>query len=495
MEKITTYKDLNEFVEVLKKQDQLLEINFPVSTELEITEITDRASKNIDLPNKALLFNKVDGFDCPVLMNAFGSFERMAMALGNQSPEQIASRIESMVETKIPDGMLSKLSLLPKLFELSHIPPKIVDYGPCQQVVITDLNQPMLDKLPILKCWPSDGGPFITLPVVVTKDPKTKIRNLGMYRMQKLSNTSTGMHWHPHHDGATNFKNLTNQSRLEVAVAIGPDPAVTYAATAPLPHGIDETLFAGFLRNKPVEMVKCITVDLEVPANSQIILEGYVDINDKVLEGPFGDHTGYYSSADYFPVFNLTAMTHRKNFIYPATIVGKPPQEDCYMGKATEQIFLPLVKQIIPEIQDMNLPLEGVFHNCAIISINKTYAGQARKVISAIWGLGQLMFTKFVIIVDQEVNIRNYSELAWKVFNNTDPKRDCIILEGPVDILDHAAPNLGYGSKMGIDATKKLPDEGFNRSWPDEITMSDEIVQQVNQKLHEYLNIERGLRC
>lgn len=489
MKKITAYDDLSEFIDILKAHDELLEINVPVSCELEITEITDRASKEKDFPNKALLFNNVEGYNVPVLTNAFGSYNRVNLALGVVSPKEVADRISSLLTTNIKEGWLAKLSLLPKLFEMSHIPPKMVVYAPCQDVVITDITQPILDKLPILKCWPEDGGPFITLPIVITKDPLTKTRNLGMYRMQKFSNTTTGMHWHPHHDGAKNFIKHFNKGKMEVAVAIGPDPAVIYAATAPLPPGIDETLFAGFLRNKPVELVKCKTVDLEVPANSQIILEGYVNCNETTVEGPFGDHTGYYSLQDQFPIFNITAMTHRKNFIYPATIVGKPPQEDCYLGKATEQIFLPLIQQLIPEITDLNLPIEGVFHNCAIVSINKTYAGQAKKVISAIWGLGQLMFTKFVIVVDSEVDAHNLSEVAWKVFNNTDPKRDCIILEGPVDILDHAAPITGYGSKIGIDATRKTAAEGFCRTWPNEIAMSEEVINKVNLRLKEYISI------
>lgn len=487
MKNICVYKDLNAFIDKLKVQNELLEINTPVSCELEITEITDRASKSINFPNKAILFNNVEGYNVPVLTNAFGSYERMRLALGGLYPIEIAKRIESFLKTDFKDGWSDKVTMLPKLMEIVNIPPKIINYAPCQEVVITDTNQPMLDKLPILKCWPEDGGPFITLPIVITKDPKTKTRNLGMYRLQKYSNTSTGMHWHPHHDGAKNYLKYKNAT-MEVAVSIGPDPAITYAATAPLPGGIDETYFAGFLRNKPVELVKCKTIDLEVPANSQIILEGFIDLNESRIEGPFGDHTGYYSLEDKFPIFHLTAITHKKDFIYPATIVGKPPQEDCYMGKATEQIFLPLIKQIIPEIIDINLPIEGVFHNCAIISIDKTYAGQARKVISGIWGLGQLMFTKFVIIVDIDVNVHNLSEVSWKVFNNTDPKRDCIILDGPVDILDHASPIMGYGSKMGIDATKKSLQEGHSRIWPNEITMSNDIINKVNSKLKEYLS-------
>lgn len=489
MKKIEHYDSLNEFIEILRAKDELLEINFPVNCDLEITEITDRASKEKGLPNKALLYTNVDGYDTSVLTNAFGSYERMKLALGGLYPKEIAGRIESLMVKNVPQSLMGKMALLPRLIEMINIPPKMVNYAPCQEVIITDMTKPVLDKLPILKCWPEDGGPFITLPVVITKDPVSGTRNLGMYRMQKFTNTTTGMHWHPHHDGATNYNKFSEGKTFEVAVAIGPDPAVTYAATAPLPHGIDECLFAGFLRNKPVELVKCKTVDLEVPANAQIILEGYVNLEETRLEGPFGDHTGYYSLADQFPVFHITCMTHQKNFIYPATIVGRPPQEDCYMGKATEQIFLPLIKQLVPEIIDMNLPIEGVFHNCALISIDKKYAGQARKVISAIWGLGQLMFTKFVIVVDRDVNVHDLSEVSWKVFNNTDPQRDCIIVQGPVDILDHAAPLSGYGSKMGIDATKKFTAEGFTREWPAEIKMTDQVIDQINEKIKSHLSL------
>lgn len=479
------YKDLREFIKILRKNNELTEINTPVNSELEITEITDRASKNTGFDNKALLFSNVEGFDLPVLTNAFGSYKRMGLALGVENLDDIAKRIKELLKPQVPDNLAGKLSFLPKLIEASQFPPKQVLYGPCQDVVITDLSQPVLDKLPILKCWPQDGGKFMTLPLVITKNPQTNNRNMGMYRLQKYSNTTTGMHWHKHHDGAKNFAEAKKLGKkLEVAVAFGCDPSITYSATAPVPSGIDEMIFAGFLRKKPVNLVKCKTVDLEVPADAEIILEGYIDIDELRIEGPFGDHTGYYSLSDLYPVFYITCMTHRKNPIYPATIVGKPPQEDCYMGKATERIFLPLLQQIIPEIVDMNLPIEGVFHNCAIFSINKSYPGHASKIISAIWGIGQIMFTKFVIIVDADVNVHNLSEISWKVFNNVDPSRDCIISKGPLDILDHASDLLGYGGKMGIDATKKWKEEGFNREWPDEIIMSREIKNLVDKKLY-----------
>lgn len=482
------YKDLREFIDLLKNNNELIEIDVPVSSEYEITEITDRASKSIDFENKALLFNNVEGFDIPVLTNAFGSYKRMAMSLGVENVRNIAERIENLIKPDVPDSLVAKAALLPRLFEVSNFFPQIVNDAPCQEVVITDLNQPILDKLPVLKCWPQDAGRFFTLPLVITKNPHTNTRNMGMYRLQVFDNLTTGMHWHKHHDGAKNFEECKKLGKkFEAAVALGGDPAVTYAATAPVPSGIDEFIFAGFLRKKPVKLVKCKTVDIEVPADAEIILEGYVDLEEKRLEGPFGDHTGYYSLADYYPVFHITAMTHRKKPIFPATIVGKPPQEDCYMGKATEQIFLPVLKQIIPEIKDMNLPIEGVFHNCAILSIDKRYPGHANKIISAVWGLGQMMFTKFVIVVDGDVDVHNLSEVSWKIFNNVDPSRDCIINKGPLDVLDHSCDLLGFGGKMGIDATKKWQSEGFTREWPDEIIMSENIKEKVSSRLKEYL--------
>lgn len=485
-----TYRDLRDFIDKLRQENELLEINVAVDSELEITEITDRASKEKDFPNKALLFNNVEGYDIPVLTNAFGSFRRMNMSLGVESMKDIQKRIEDLIKPDVPDSLIGKASMLPRLIEVGNFLPQMVNSAPCQEVIITDLNQPILDKLPILKCWPEDAGRFITLPLVITKNPKTGTRNMGMYRLQKFDNITTGMHWHKHHDGAKNFEEAKKlDKKFEVAVALGCDPAITYAATAPVPSGIDEMIFAGFLRRKPVKMVKCRTVDLEVPADAEIVLEGYIDHDELRTEGPFGDHTGYYSLSDKYPVFHITAMTHRKNPVYPATVVGRPPQEDCYMGKATEQIFLPVLKQILPEIVDMNLPIEGVFHNCAIISINKRFPGHANKIINAVWGLGQMMFTKFVIVVDSDINVHNLSEVSWKIFNNVDPSRDCTITKGPLDILDHASDLSGFGGKMGIDATKKWKEEGFNREWPDEIVMSNEIKDKVTSRLTKYLNL------
>ena len=483
------YRNLRDFIDRLRREGELLEINACVNSELEITEITDRASKEKDFPNKALLFNNVKGYEIPVLTNAFGSFRRMNLSLEVESLKAVQNRIENLLKPDVPDSLIGKASMIPRLFEVGNFLPQMTNSAPCQEVVITDLSQPILDKLPILKCWPEDAGKFITLPLVITKNPGTGTRNMGMYRLQKFDNTTTGMHWHKHHDGAKNFEETKKLGlKFEVAVALGCDPTITYAATAPVPPGIDEMIFAGFLRKKPVKMVKCRTVDLEVPADAEIILEGYIDHDELRTEGPFGDHTGYYSLSDKYPVFHITAMTHRKNPIYPATVVGKPPQEDCYMGKATEQIFLPVLKQILPEIQDMNLPMEGVFHNCAIISINKRFPGHANKIINAVWGLGQMMFTKFVVVVDSDIDVHNLSEVSWKIFNNVDPSRDCTLTKGPLDILDHSCDMIGFGGKMGVDATKKWKEEGFNRKWPDEIIMSQEIKEKVTGRIKEYLS-------
>jgi 4-hydroxy-3-polyprenylbenzoate decarboxylase len=486
-------RDLRGFIELLKQNDELVEIHAPVSCELEITEITDRVSKNQGMKNKALLFTNVEGYDVPVLINAVGSHERVLMALGGTSYEALQARIAKYAKPDFAalssSSVWDKLSLLPEYSELRHIFPRKFKgaVAPCQEVVMTDTTQPMLDKLPILKCWPDDGGPFITLPCVFTKDPITGDRNVGMYRMQKYDNCTTGMHWQKHHDGNDVYEHSrkTGHTRLEVAVALGAHPAVIYSATAPLPKGLNELLLAGFLMKRPVELVKCKTVDLEVPADAEIILEGYVNYDELRWEGPFGDHTGYYSLADDYPVFHLTAMTHRRNPVYATTIVGKPPQEDCYLGKATEQMFLPLLNMFIPEIVDMNLPWEGVFHNCVLVSIKKKYPGHAKKVMSAMWGFGQLMFSKYVVVVDAHVNVQNPAEVAWHVFNNTDPKRDTLFSEGPMDALDHATPLWAYGSKMGIDATRKWASEGFTRDWPDEITMNPDVQTRTTLRWQE----------
>lgn len=480
------FYDLREFINALESRGMLKRIKTPVDCNLEITEITDRVSKMEGKKNVALLFENVKGYDMPVLMNAFGSMERLALAFGVNDIEEIPNELREILR-------LPYISLQNKMDLIHIIPtakrainfPKYVKKAPCQEVVITD--NPTLDKFPILKCWPQDGGPFITLPLVFTRNPKTGKRNVGMYRLQKYDGQTTGMHWHLHKDGASNYRAYQEmgKDKIEVAVAIGTDPVITYAATAPLPRDIDEMVFAGFLRKKSVEMVKCKTVDVEVPACSEIVLEGYVNIGETRLEGPFGDHTGYYSLADDYPVFHITCITHRKNPIYSATIVGKPPMEDCFLAKATERIFLPLLQQTLPEIRDINFPLEGVFHDCVMVSIKKTYPQQAKKVMHAIWGMGQMMFTKMIIVVDEHVDVQKEKEVWWRVFNNIDAKHDIVMVEGPLDALDHSSPMAKWGTKIGIDATKTWPEEGHTREWPDEINMSDDIKKLVDAKWQE----------
>lgn len=470
--------DLRQFIAALKQAGELVEVDTEVDPELEVSEITDRVSK---AAGPALLFKNPKGSHMPILINQFGSKRRLEMALGGQELDEIGGQLGQVLQMQVPHGIVAKVKALGKLKNLADSAPRIVKTGPCQEVVMA---APDLDALPILKTWPGDGGPFITLPVIFTRDPATGKRNAGMYRLQKFDARTTGMHWHVHKDGAENFRG--SGDRMEVAVAIGTDPATTYAATAPLPRGIDEMMLAGFLKGSPVEMVKCRTVDMEVPATAEIILEGYVDKGERRREGPFGDHTGYYSVADDYPVFHLTCITHRQDPIYATTIVGRPPMEDCFLGKATERLFLPLLKTTLPELVDMNLPLEGVFHNCAILSIKKSYPMHAKKVMSAVWGMGALSLTKFVVIVDEHVDVHDESEVAWRAFNNVDPRRDVVITEGPLDVLDHSSPTANYGAKMGLDATKTWASEGYEREWPDDIIMSEEIRRLVDGKWSSY---------
>jgi 4-hydroxy-3-polyprenylbenzoate decarboxylase len=475
------YQNLHEFVAALERAGELKRIKAPVSPELEVAQITDRVSKE---HGPALLFENVEGSNLPLLINAFGSFKRMAMALGVDDLDSIGREIDEIIHMPLPTGIVEKLKMIPKVAQFAKFPPKLVNHASCQEVV---RENPSLSLLPIIKCWPQDGGKFITLPLVFTKSLTDGMRNCGMYRLHVYDDQTTGMHWHIHHDGARHFREHRQAGkRMEVAVALGGDPAVTYAATAPMPAGVDEMLLAGFLRKKPVEMVKCRTVDMEVPAEAEIILEGYVDPQEERMEGPFGDHTGYYSLADMYPVFHLQCITHRKNPIYPTTVVGKPPMEDCYMGKATERIFLPLVRTQIPELVDMNLPLFGVFHNWMFVSIDKQYPFQAKKVMHSIWGLGQMMFTKIIVVVDKDVNVQNPDEVLWRAGNNVDPRRDITIVDGPLDVLDHASPLARAGSKIGIDATRKGPDEGHMREWPDEIKMAEDIIRLVERRWSEY---------
>jgi len=471
-----TYHNLQDWIVALDEAGELIRVADAVSPDLEITELTDRICK---AHGPAILFEHPTSYDIPVLMNAFGSMQRMSQVLDVDDIDTVGREITDFIEAEMPKGLIKKLKMIPKLTRLAGAFPKTVGTAPCQEVILKG-DEVDLTRLPVLKCWPDDGGPFITLPVVITQHPETGIRNVGMYRMQVYDARTTGMHWHAHKDGASQYRVAERRGeRLPVAVAIGPDPVTTFAATAPLPEGIDEILFSGFLRRKAVEMVKCRTVPIEVPAQSQIVLEGYVVPGERRVEGPFGDHTGYYSLADEYPVFHVDCMTMRRNPIYPATIVGKPPMEDCYMAKATERIFLPLIKKTLPEIVDMNLPLEGVFHNLAFISIDKRYAGHARKVMHALWGLGQMMFTKIIVIFDKEVDVQNLGEVLWRFGNNIDPRRDIVFVDGPVDALDHASPLPRFGSKMGIDATRKWPEEGFEREWPEVIEMDTAVRERI----------------
>ncbi|HWP60529.1 MAG TPA: menaquinone biosynthesis decarboxylase [Candidatus Acidoferrales bacterium] len=470
------YNNLQEFVQALERIGELKRIQYPVKAELEITEIADRVMKR---NGPALLFENVVGKSIPVLINAFGSKTRMALALGVNDIEEIAARIAQLTQMKPPGSFWDKLRLLPELARLGAIAPKVVPRAECQEVV---QSSPDLSFLPVLTCWPGDGGPFITLPLVVSSDPRTGRRNVGLYRMQVFDRATTAMHWHIHKGGARHFRHRSEaNARMEVAACLGGDPALIYAATAPLPDQVDELLFAGFLRMKGVELVKAKTIDVEVPASSDIVIEGYIDPTEPPRsEGPFGDHTGFYSLPDRYPVFHVTCITHKKDPIYLTTIVGRPPMEDAYLGKATERIFLPLLRLTFPEIVDINLPVHGVFHNLAIVSIKKEYPGHARKIMHGLWGMGQMMFTKTIVVVDHTVNVQDLAEVTWIVGNHIDPKRDVVFVEGPVDVLDHAAPLAGFGSKMGIDATVKWKSEGFEREWPEPIVMDDQTKRYID---------------
>jgi len=567
------YNDLRDWIAALERAGELRRIQTEVDPILEIAEITDRVSKmpasaqsvwgRVSDPAKtsearqpagegarathpggpALLFQNIKGHPgAQVLINQFGSARRMNLALEVDSLDKVAERIRAFMDVKSPQGFLDKVKMLPMLGEMANFFPKTVSTGPCKEVIRKDKDKDnfSLDEFPILQCWPKDAGRFITLPCVITRDPKSGKRNVGCYRMQVYDERTTGMHWQRQKIGAEHYREALRRAafsagapsfpgfgrggdlgpnpavavdimartsggsvlvegnqpsgKMEVAVAIGTDPALTFAAIVPAPPEVEEYLIAGFLRQKPVELVKCETVDLEVPANAEIILEGHVHLDELRSEGPFGDHTGFYSLEDLYPVFHISCITHRKDPIYSTTIVGKPPQEDAYMGKAVERIFLPLMKLNIPELVDINLPIEGVFHNLMIVSIRKSYPGQARKVMNAIWSLGQAMFTKCVIVVDEDVNVQDIAEVTLKVLNHIDPERDIQFTLGPVDSLDHASRLPNFGSKMGIDATRKWPSEGFTRPWPDEIVMDAKTKALVDSKwqaLAKELGIER----
>jgi 4-hydroxy-3-polyprenylbenzoate decarboxylase len=478
-----SYSSLNDFVELLEKKGELVRVKEELDPVLEITAVTDKVSKS-PLGGKALFFEKAKGSAYPVLINAFGSYRRMSLSLGVEDLEEHATAIQELLDLKPPKGFMEKIKLLPKLADIAKYPPVEVSKGACQEVVEKD---PDLNTLPVLKCWPQDGGRFFTLPLVYTLDPETGIRNIGMYRMQIFDSKTTGMHWQVHHHGAAHHRIAEKMGkRLECAVTLGGDPALTYASTAPLPDGMDELLFAGFLRKKPVELVKCKTVELTVNADADFVLEGYVEPGERRMEGPFGDHTGYYSLAEPYPVFHVTCITHRKDAIYPATIVGKPPMEDDYMGKATERLFLPIIQKVLPEVVDLDLPFDGIFHNLAIVSIKKQYPLHARKVMFALWGLGQMMLNKVMVIVDEDTNVHDYNQVLWRVGNCMDAKRDVFITEGPLDVLDHTSPQWGWGGKMGIDGTRKWKEEGFDREWPDELWMDPKVEEKVKPILQKY---------
>ncbi|MDY0039995.1 MAG: menaquinone biosynthesis decarboxylase [Desulforhabdus sp.] len=481
------YQNLGELIRALEQAGELLRITAPVSTYLEITQITDLVSKSPG-GGKALLFENVINSDFPVLTNAFGSDRRICMALGVPSLDALAERLQRFVQMEPPKSFGDAFRLLPMGWDLLKAIPRRLKTAPCQEVVYRGEDVD-LARLPVLTCWPQDGGPFITLPVVITRSLVTGRRNVGMYRLQVFNSNTTGMHWHIHKDGSHYYQEYrAKKARMPVAVAIGTDPATTYAATAPMPRGVDEIMLAGFIRRKPVPMVRCLTVDLEVPAEAELVLEGYVYPDELRLEGPFGDHTGYYSLVDEYPVFHVTALTHRKNPVYPATVVGRPPMEDCYLAKASERIFLPLLKTVLPEISDFWMPWEGVFHNATVIAINKEYPGHARRVMSAIWSQGQMSFCKVAILVGSDMDLSRPREVFKAILNEVDLETDLYITEGILDVLDHSAPDALFGGKLGIDATRRMtgererPEPAEPPSIP-ETTVIERAVKEVSPSL------------
>ena len=501
------YDSFREFLQALERAGELIRISQPVATELEITELADRQMKSPG-GGKALLIEKptVNGqvSPFPVAINTMGSWKRMALALGAESVEAVAAELGSLLKAKPPMSFREAIKLLSTALDLRHAKPKLVKNGPCQEVVhrfdpppprtepwpkapdwqnpsTLDPRPSTMANLPILKCWPLDAGRFITLPCVVTRDPDTGERNVGMYRMQIYDDRTTGMHWQLQKVAARHGRRYYERGeRMPVAVFLGGDPVFTFCATAPLPDGLDEFLLAGYLRKRSVELVRCLTCDLEVPANADFVLEGYIDPTEPLREeGPFGDHTGYYTLPEPYPVFHLTAITHRKDAVYPATIVGIPPMEDFYIGGASVKLFLPIFKMNFPEIVDLALPAEGVFHNLVFVSIKKTYPMQAYKIMHGLWGMGQMMFTKYIVVVDDDVDVHNTSEVLFRLCANTDPQRDSIFTKGPSDVLDHATSEIGVGTKLGIDATRKLPGEGFHRPWPPLIKMDEAVKARL----------------
>ena len=483
-----SFTDLRDFVAHLEKSGRLRRVTVPVSRDLEIAEIADRVSKGAPAANVALLFERVEGAAMPVLINAFGSADRMAAALGVGRLDELGERVAKLLDVRMPGTFAERLARLGTLIDLVKAGPRRVSQAPCQEVVET--ARPSLAELPVLRCWPGDGGRYITLPAVFTRDPRTGARNVGMYRLQVFDDTTLGMHWQIHKGGAEHERVARETpgagERMPVAIALGGDPALIYAASAPLPPGVDEVVFAGWLRGRGVELVRGVTQDLEVPAQAEIVLEGWVDPRERRLEGPFGVHTGYYSLAREYPVFHLTALTRRARAIYPTTLVGRPPQEDYWLGKATERLFLPVIRMMLPEVVDVNMPAEGVFHNLVIVAIRKRYPGHARKVMAALWGLGLMMLAKTIVVVSEHVNVHDLREVAWRATGNIDPRRDLVLFEGPADDLDHAALRHRYGGKLGVDATEKGPLDDVAQPWPDEIVMSDEIRARVTRRWKDY---------
>lgn len=513
--------NLRDFIEMLDREGELSRVRTRVSPVLEIAEITDRVCKTpaphshrerdkspaAALGGKALVFENAEGSEIPVAINTFGSYWRVNKALGTESLDALAERVQQLVKPEIPTTLLEKMKRLPDLIKMASFPPKVVKAGICQEVVLEG-DRADLNKLPLIQCWPLDGdissgqisthaeakldslkgtGRYITLGGIHTRHPATGERNIGMYRVQLFSERLCAMHWHMHHDGARHFREFQRRGeKMPLAIALGGESVLPYAATAPLPPGIEELLFAGFLNGGGIELVQCKTIDLQVPANSEIVIEGFVHPTEKLMEGPFGDHTGFYSLADWYPAFRVTAITHRRDPIYPTTIVGKPPMEDYFLGKATERIFLPLLKMLIPDIIDYSLPISGVFHNCAFVKIRKEYPYQARRVMHSIWGAGQMSFTKFIVVVDEHVNVHDEQDVLFQLFSNCDPQRDSEIVHGPVDILDHASPDMGAGSKIGFDATAKIAGEGRVRTWPKELVMDQKTRELVTRKWKEY---------
>lgn len=509
------FNDLRSFIEHLDRTGQLKRVRVEVDPILEVSAIADRQSK---LPaaggakppptdpyhgsdgGYALLFERVRGAQFPLAMNLFGSYQRMLDALSVSSFEELAARVQAMIKPEVPTSLLDKMKKLPDLARMAGMGPKVVRSGICQQVVHSD--DANLFDLPLIQCWPGDGqsgyagkpadapagtGRYVTLAGIYTKDPERGDRNVGMYRIQQYDAKTMACHWHMHHDGARHFRRYQARGeRMPLAIVFGGEPVLVYAATCPLPPDVSELLFAGFLHGSGIELVPCKTIPLEVPANAEIVIEGWVDPHEKLWEGPFGDHTGFYSLADQYPRFDVTAITHRRDPILPATIVGLPPMEDYYLGKATERIFLPLLKMLIPDVVDYDLPRWGAFHNFVFVSIRKEYPMQARRVMSAIWGAGQMAFSKFIVVVDDDVNVHDEQEVMFALGANVDPRRDMMLVDGPIDILDHASPYYGAGSKLGIDATRKIPGEGLVRAWPDKLTMPQEVLRMIESRWREY---------